>query len=379
MPNRPISKLNLPSAGLFNTGPASAEIASVTPTPIPTITAPTGLALTTANEQSAVTPASLIQATWVAPAGVAPTGYTSQVATDSGFTNIVDGMNVPTELAVFHGLNVNTLYYVRVAAIAGGVVGAWSAAVSITTALDVTAPSVPTGTGAAFAGVGDLVVIWTNSVSGNLRDTEVKIWSDSGKTTLYATLFDATGRVVWPASQNLVATSNVGDPTLYVELRSHGWNGLFSSAVVLGTFTKSAPSAPTVTLVRGATQVLAASISSARAIDAAKYEFAFKRDGGTVQTTLTTDTIAMYELSDAADAGSHSWTVVARAQDGLLQFSSASAASSAVVMDVMTIEYLRAGAIYSDSDSNTFTPPASGTLAALKDDNRVSGGVSYAA
>jgi len=56
-----------------------------------------------------------------------------------------------------------------------------------------------------------------------------------------------------------------------------------------------------------------------------------------------------------------------------LQYSTATA-SSAVVLDALTIAYLRAGLIYSDSDGNS-----QATLNVLKDGNPAGTGVTYAA
>jgi hypothetical protein len=277
------------------------------------------------------------------------------------------------ESASIENLHAGTLYYVRVAAIYRAIVGPWSASASITTAQDLTPPPVPSGQAGAWSGIGDFVITWTSPDDDRYKDTEIRIYSQSGG-TLYATVYDATGRYVWTAAANVAATSGAGDPSLYAELRSRSWSNALSSAVNTGLITKSAPSAPTVTLVKGATHVLAASITSARGVDVYQYEFVFKRDGTTVATILTADMVAMYELSAAADAGYHSWTVVARAKDGLGQYSTSSAASSAVVVDLLTLDALRSGLLYTDSDANT-----SASLTSLKDAVVDSGGISYAA
>ena len=109
-------------------------------------------------------------------------------------------------------------------------------------------PAAPSSPAGSFIGAGDLVVTWGNPTSLNFRDVEIKIYSDAALTTLYATVYDATGRYVWPAAQNLAATSGAGDPTLYAVLRSRSWGGVFSSTVNTGTVTKAVPSAPTISV-----------------------------------------------------------------------------------------------------------------------------------
>lgn len=341
----------------------------------PTIPAPTGLALAVGLEQSAVTPSAYIAATWQGLETYDSETYRVQVATDSGFTALVGtyatGQNQNS--ATIPHLKTSTTYYVRVQTIVGNAESDWSTSANITTGADTTVPGVPTSPAGAFAGIGDFVITWTNPTSANFRDVEITIRASAGG-TIYGTFYDATGRYVWPAAANLAATSGAGDPSLYAELRSRSWANVFSTLVNTGLITKSAPSTPTVTLVKGATHVLAATISSARGVDVYQYEFVFKRDGSTVATVLTADSSAMYELSAAGDAGYHSWTVVARARDGLGQYSSSSAASGAVVVDLLTLDLLRSGLLFSDSDSNTQS-----ALAVLKDAITASGGISYAA
>ncbi len=342
----------------------------------PTIPAPTLTSLTATLLQSAVTPSAQIAAVWTNLETNDQETYRVQVATDSAFTASVGiwatGQNQAN--AIVGPLKVNTLYYVRVQTIVGNSNSDWSNTLSTTTPQDTTAPGVPTVPSASFIGVGDFVITWTNPTSANFHDVEIDIWDSSSKITLYTQVQDATGRYVFTAAQNLAYTSGTGDPSLYAELRSRSWGNVFSSFVNTGTVTKSVPATPTVTLVQGATHVIAASITSARGVDVARYEFVFKRDGSAVQTTLTADAVAMYEMSGALDGGSHSWTVVARAQDGLNQYSASSSASGALVIDVLTIVYLRAGLGYTDSDSNSVA-----SLAQLKDADTTSGaGVTYA-
>ncbi|HNP70621.1 MAG TPA: hypothetical protein PKK15_05920 [Kouleothrix sp.] len=455
-------------------GTEGASLDTGAPPVPPTIPAPTNLALVASLLQSAVTPSAQIAATWSNLETNDQETYRVQVATDSGFTQLVGtwstGQNQAS--AVLAPLKVATTYYVRVQTIVGNSNSDWSASASATTPADTTAPAAPSGQAAAFAGIGDLVVTWSNPTSANLRDIEIKIWDSASKITLYATIYDATQRYVWTAAANLAATSGAGDPSLYVELRARSWGGVFSSIVTAsatkaapatpgsisqswagdtgaagadwsiswaaqsdaayyllninalgarrvynntytyaldknisdngsadptlsysviavdglnqssasatGTATNAAPAAPAVTLTGGAMSLIVATITTAPAADFAAWEYVWKRDGSTVRTLESRASEQQYELSGAGDSGSHSWTVVVRQKDAFGQYSSTTT-SSAVVLDALTLDFLRGGLSYSDSDGNTFTPPASGTLAALKDGTTTSGGVVYAA
>lgn len=438
----------------------------------PTIPAPTLTSLTASLLNSAVTPSAQIAAVWTNLETLATETYRVQVATDSGFTALVGtyatGQNQSN--AVLGPLKTNTTYYVRVQTIVGPNQSGWSNTLNTTTPQDTTAPVAPSGQAGAFAGIGDFVITWTNPTSANFRDVEIKIYSQSGD-TLYGTFYDATQRFVWPAAANLAATSGAGDPSLYAELRSRSWGGVFSSIVNTGLITKSVPATPGTIVhswsgdtgaagadwtISWATQVdaayytlninslgarrvyantytysidrniadntnadptlaysliavdglnqsstaatgtatnaapgapavaltgnwaLKATISTAPAADFAAWEYVWKRDGSTVRTVESKANEQDYELSGAGDAGAHSWTVAVRQKDAFGQYSSTTT-SSALLVEAITVDYLRASLVYSDSDSNTFTPPSSGTLAALKDSDTTTGGVSYAA
>lgn len=214
----------------------------------PTITAPTLTSLTASLLQSAVTPSAQILAVWSNLETTTSETYRVQVSTNSGFTALVGtyatGQNQAN--AVLAPLKTSTTYYVRVQTIVGNAESDWSNTLSVTTGADTTTPGVPTSPVAAFAGIGDLVITWTNATSANLRDVEIAIYESASKVTQYALIYDATGRYVWPAAANLAATSGAGDPSVYVELRSRSWGGVFSAAVNASA-TKSAPAAPTVT------------------------------------------------------------------------------------------------------------------------------------
>lgn len=241
-PNRRID--NQPSAP---SGVASGEGSGYTAPPAPpTIPAPSSLTLATALTYSAVTPAARIDATWRNLESYELETYAVQIATDAAFAvDMQVFMTAPNQASIsIDGLRCATTYYLRVRTVVGATPSDWSAAASITTPADLVPPAAPSGQAAAFIGGGDLVVTWINPTSANFRDVEIAIYESATKTTLYGAFFDATQRCVWPAAANLAATSGVGDPTLYVELRSRSWGNVFSAAVTTGLVTKAAPATP---------------------------------------------------------------------------------------------------------------------------------------
>jgi Fibronectin type III domain len=341
------------------------------------VEAPSGLTLATVLGRSATTPMAIVNATWTPPDGYDTADSTNtltyliQWSTDSTFATNVVGAAALTASASIDNLRTGVLYYFRVAAVYRTVQSPYSASASITTALDTTAPGPVTSASASMAGGGDLVVLWTNPASDNLRDVEIKIYDTAGHTTLLATLYNATQRLTWTVAQNLAATSNVGDAALFADLRARSWGGIFSTIVSVSA-TKAVPSAPTVTL-QGYSAVLIAQVTSVPESTYSLFEYVWKRDGSTVHTDLIADTHHTYALGAAGDEGEHSWTVAVRQRDAFGQYSSATT-SGAQVLDTLTIGYLRAGLIYTDSVGNTVA-----TLAVLKDGILVAGGVSYAA
>lgn len=377
--HRPARRIDAPPASNFAVADVGEGTLLTAPPAAPVIPAPTGLGLTAALGMSAATPTAKITASWNNLEAYDLETYQLQLSTDAGFADASTqtfGTAPNQTTTTIDGLRISTTYYARVRAVVGDTPSDWSTSTSVTTPADTTAPGGVTGQAAQMINGGDLVVTWTNPTSANFRDTEIKIYESASKVTLYGTFYDATQRFTWPVRANLQATSGVGDPSLYVELRSRSWGGVFAAAVNASA-SKAAPAAPTVTLA-GGVSLLVATVSSARESVYSQFEYVWKRDAVTVATVLSPSTEQQYAPSGTSDEGEHSWTVTVRERDAFGQYSTATT-PTAVALDILSIDNLRAGAFYRDSVGNTYTPPASGTLAALKDDNRTSGGVSYAA
>lgn len=178
------------------------------------------------------------------------------------------------------------------------------------------------------------------------------------------------GRYVYPYDTNRLDHSGTPDPVLsYAFTVIDALNQV--SAASSGTATNAAPSAPTVTLIGGQNQ-LVCTVTSAPAADFAAYEYVWKKDTVTVLTVESASSEQQY-AAQAGDEGSHSWTCTVRQKDAFGQYSSGTT-SSTVVLDALTIAYLRSGLIFTDSVGNSVA-----TLAVLKDGVTASGGISYAA
>lgn len=188
----------------------------------------------------------IVSVTWQPPAEDAdPEAYVLQWATDSAFT-APHGQQYATASAAVDNLATSTLYYFRVAAIYRSIQSGWSAAASITTTADTTAPDPPSSIAWTWNANGDLEVTWSNPTSPNLKDVEVKIWSGADKAIFYRALFSAGGRVVWTAGMNSADTGGLFDASVYIELRAQSWGSVFASAVVPASQPfKARPSAPT--------------------------------------------------------------------------------------------------------------------------------------
>jgi hypothetical protein len=376
--HRPTRRIDHQPDSPFGSSVGTGEGTGFTAPPAPpTIPAPTGLTLSSALSYSAVTPSARITASWAGLETYDLEYYVLQISTDSTFaTNTETYSTAPNQnSAVIDNRRVSTTYYARVRTVVGDTPSDWSATANTTTPNDTTVPAVPTSQAAAFINGGDLLVTWVNPTSSNFRDVEVSVYASNGG-ALLARAYSGTQRYIFTVAQNLQATSNVGDPSLYVTLRSRSWHEVYST-LVSATATKAAPSVPTVTLT-GGFSLLVCQVTSAPESVHSTFEYVWKRDGGTVRTLESPATEQQYEASASGDEGSHSWTCAVRQKDAFGQYSTATT-SSAAVLYTLTIGRLRGDVNYRDSISSTFTPPNAGALAAMKDGTVGSGGITYSA
>lgn len=213
--------------------------------------APTDVALTTGITYSTASPLAYIAATWLPPSGSEPTRYAFQVSESSTFpdaSTLTFSTNVPSIRA--DGLKPATAYYARVAGVVRGVQGEWGngSPFPITTASDTSPAGVPTGVSAVWVGVGDLRIRWTNpeeAIYPNFKDVQIRIFASSGGTEYGAARYRASGEFVYTLAMNYADTAGVGDPSLYVELRSRTFSNVLGTVVNTGLVTKAAPATPT--------------------------------------------------------------------------------------------------------------------------------------
>jgi len=213
-------------------------------------------------------------------------------------------------------------------------------------------------TGAAGA---DLTMNWTNAADASYWTLTL----DSVARRVNA------NRYTYTFSTNHGEHAGTPDPAIAYSLVAVDGFGQVSTAVS-GTATNAAPTAPVATLTEGAVGGLYATVTSTPPADFWRYEFVFKRESTTVATVYSTGATYRYEMQGASDGGVHSWTVVVRQEDLFAQFS-ATHTPSAVVVEALTLGYLRDDIVYSDSLGT-----AAATLkTAMADDVRDSGGVGY--
>lgn len=321
---RVMRAIDLPAAVQGGGGiPVGTTEASLPPPPR-SIPAPTGVTVSSSGvERSASTPTAYLVVSWRPVLNINLDKYEVQIAQNPAFT-----LNARTEVATpgsYSGvtvgnLTVNTLYYVRVRAVVRALEGEWSSPASATTPTDTAPPNPPTAVSVAFINAGDLEVRWTNPTNANFRDVEIAVYSDASKTTRWELVTNATGLWRWSATENLARTSSVGDPTVYVELRSRSFSNVFSTPVS-GSATKSRPAnvSGVVASWDGATGTCTFRWTAQS--DAARYDLSI--DGGTAKRITGTEYLYPLALNRQEHSGTPdpdlSWSLIA--VDGLNQTS----------------------------------------------------------
>ena len=353
-------KARAPFVSSADTGDGGGVLAPPAP---PVVPAPTNLVLSTALSFSAVTPGAKVIATWRNLEAYDLETYQVQIDTASTFATAETYRTTPnTASATIDNRRTNTLYYVRVRTVVQDTPSAWTAAATVTTPQDTTPPAAPTSQAATFINGGDLIVTWTNPTSENYRDTEISIYDTSGG-TLYATLYNATGRAVWTAAQNLAATSGVGDPTLFVSLRARSWGNAFSSAVTASA-TKTRPATPGGIVQSWASDTGTAgadwTISWAAQTDATVWQLTI--NGGTARTIASTTYTYTKDANIAQNTSADptlSYSLVA--MDALGQSSTAAATGTATNAAPPTTALTAVGAV--NAIAVTITPSTAADFA----------------
>jgi hypothetical protein len=177
-------------------------------------------------------------------------------------------------------------------------------------------------------------------------------------------------RYVYPFTQNRIDHGGTPDPTLAWSLVAvDGLNQ--SSAAASGTATNAAPAAPSAVVATAFPTAIYASVTATLPADFATYRYRLIQSSPSAAdvTTDSTTGLVSYPLTTEA-----TYQIGVKLVDVFGQASAETLSAALSVADVLTLADLRAGALYSDSQDT-----AAATLkAALADDNRASGGVSYA-
>lgn len=242
---QPLLSINLPPPVTGGGSEDSGAVDDVAPPANPTIDAPINLSLNSTIVYSSAAPQAAIDATWSSVGQATPSYYVVQVSLNASFTatGTISTQAIQAS-AHIEGLTPGTLYYVRVKAVAGRLGGEWSDTASITTDTDTVPASAPTSPSAAWIGVGDLRITWTNPTEANFKWVHVRVRASSGGTILRE--FESRAGVwVYRLAENLADTGGTGDSSLYVEMYSVTYSNVNSSTVNTGLITKAVPALPT--------------------------------------------------------------------------------------------------------------------------------------
>jgi hypothetical protein len=239
--DKPVRRIDQPRPFVGGAQPLDSGGAVAAPA-LPTIPAPVDLVVvSTALYQSAVTPKALANLSWRDPANVPIEGHRIRWATNASFTNAVVIPGTVTTTAGVEGLpasgTTSVTVYFQVSIVGkGGIQSPWSATASAVMPSDTTPPNPPGTPAATFLADGSLRVSWAKPASQNFKSVELRIFNAASKTVEYDLIPEADGTVYeWPAARNRQQT--VGSPdgspdrSVYVELRSRSWGGVFSTTV----------------------------------------------------------------------------------------------------------------------------------------------------
>lgn len=231
-------------------------------------------------------------------------------------------------------------------------------------------PSTPTSLTSSWVGdaaVGiagpDCNVSWAvmTAIAGYVLTIDTVV-HDTGLLNRYPYIFD----------KNRAEHSNVPDPSLSLSLVARNGLGQVSPTPALLTAVNGPPPTPAVTLIRGAVAGVIAIVSGVQAADFLAYEYVFKRDGTTVRTIESSSPVERYEGTGTGDGGFHAWTCAVRQRDMFGAYSAA-ITSSTISFEALTLDVLRQGIEYADSQGNS----AAVLKAALADSSVVSPYITY--
>ena len=219
---------------------------------------------------------------------------------------------------------------------------------------------------------GGIVQSW-NSDTGTAGADWTIAWAAQNDATLWQlTINGGTPRTIANTTYTYTLDANIAqntsaDPTLSYSLVAMDALGQSSAAAASGAATNAAPPTTAITAV-GAVNAIAVALTASAAADFAAYSLRIVKDGATQATVTTRATTA---LLDVGPYGSGAYQIGVTVVDAFGQ-SSTETLSTSGFLEPFTLTTFRGGARYRDSVGNSST-----SLDVLKDDNLVSGGVSY--
>ncbi len=167
-----------------------------------------------------------------------------------------------------------------------------------------------------------------------------------------------------------IADNTTADPTITYSLTAVDGLGQSSTAVT-GTATNAAPAAPaTVTMTTGGVSTIGVAIGATKPADFASFSVRVIQNGGALETITKSDTLFVYQATTPA-----TYQFGVKVGDVFGQLSSETL-SSAVPLDFLTTDQLRADSAYTDSIGTDYT---SNTYKVVLKDDSAGGGVTYAA
>lgn len=199
--------------------------------------APRDLAVTSiALVRSDLAPTAVANLKWTAPRNVPISAYVIQWSTSAAFTNPVSrDRAADKDTAAIDGLptalTASTIYF-RIASMApSGLVGAYSAAVSVAAPADTTPPATVSSAAFSWANTGALALTWVNPTSPNFLKVRIRFYDTPGG-TLLAERFATRGGYTLELGDN---QSLLGGPraSFHVVLTALSIGGLASSDVTL--------------------------------------------------------------------------------------------------------------------------------------------------
>lgn len=304
-----------------------------------------------------------VTATWNGATGECAWNW-SALASTTGYRLTIDGIaRTVTGTSYSYTLDQNKAEHGATAdpTLAWSVVGVNGlgrvSATAVTGTATLAAPTAPSGLVTDFASP-DLVLQWTLSSSV----TGYRVRFNGATKPTYTVGYSNT--YTYTLAQNAQDNTNP-DPSIGIELWAVDALGQVSTATT-ATATSPTPVAPSAVTLAGYFSTLTGSITHSPTRTFSRYQFRLTQSGSTILTEFSS---VPFFTASVDKSGTYRLHVLT--QDVFGRDSVETQSADATLVSI-SVEELRANAIYSDSTGNALA-----TLAALKDNNTTSDGVTY--